>query len=89
MVTQVAVGTAIASSPPYRSVRAELPHTAPTLDEWRPSAILVQRDIYSEESMIGMKSGLTVQNSTDFVSESVRRLLIRDFSVGAPADSTR
>jgi hypothetical protein len=28
----VTVGTAIANCPPYRSVRAELPHTAPTLD---------------------------------------------------------
>ena len=26
---QVAVGTAIADRPPHRSVRAELPHTAP------------------------------------------------------------
>lgn len=26
----VAVGTAITHSPPHRSVRAELPHTAPT-----------------------------------------------------------
>ena len=33
-ITPVTVGTAIASCPPYRSVRAELPHTAPTLDEW-------------------------------------------------------
>ena len=31
----VTVGTIIADRPPYRSVRAELPHTAPTLDEWR------------------------------------------------------
>src|SRR5450759_588483 len=29
----VAVGTTIAGRPPHRSVRAELPHTAPTLDE--------------------------------------------------------
>ena len=36
----VTVGTAIASCPPYRSVRAELPHTAPTLDEWRQNAHL-------------------------------------------------
>jgi hypothetical protein len=28
----VAVGTAIAGRPPHRSVRAELPHTAPALD---------------------------------------------------------
>ena len=31
--TEIAVGTAIADRPPHRSVRAELPHTAPTLDE--------------------------------------------------------
>ena len=31
----VAVGTAIAGRPPHRSVRAELPHTALTLDGWR------------------------------------------------------
>jgi hypothetical protein len=29
----VTVGTIIADRPPYRSVRAELPHTAPTSDE--------------------------------------------------------
>ncbi len=29
----VAVGTSIAARPPHRSVRAALPHTAPTLDE--------------------------------------------------------
>ena len=28
----IAVGTAIAGRPPHRSVRAELPHTALTLD---------------------------------------------------------
>jgi hypothetical protein len=38
-VISVTVGTAIASCPPYRSVRAELPHTAPTLDGWRRSAL--------------------------------------------------
>jgi hypothetical protein len=31
----VAVGTVIADRPPHRSVRAELPHTAPTSDVWR------------------------------------------------------
>jgi hypothetical protein len=30
---RVTVGTIIADRPPYRSVRAELPHTAPTSDE--------------------------------------------------------
>src|SRR5690242_11347420 len=34
----VAVGTPVAQRPPHRSVRAELLHTAPTLDEWRRSA---------------------------------------------------
>ena len=29
---RIAVGTAIADRPPHRSVRAELPHTAPPLD---------------------------------------------------------
>ena len=33
--TKVAVGTIIADRPPHRSVRAALPHTAPTLDIWR------------------------------------------------------
>jgi hypothetical protein len=32
---EVTVGTVIADRPPYRSVRAELPHTALTLDGWR------------------------------------------------------
>jgi hypothetical protein len=44
-------------------------------------------NLSSEESMIEMKSGLTVQNFTDFVSESVHRPLIWNFSVGAPSDS--
>src|ERR1019366_7825380 len=34
---RVAVGIAVARSPPHRSVRADFPHTAPTLDEWRQS----------------------------------------------------
>ncbi len=38
IATCVAVGTAVARRPPHRSVRAELLHTAPTLDEWRQSA---------------------------------------------------
>ena len=35
VIVSVTVGTVIANRPLYRSVRAELPHTAPTLDEWR------------------------------------------------------
>src|ERR1019366_9713165 len=34
----IAVGTTIADRPPHRSVRAELPHTAPTLDVLRQIA---------------------------------------------------
>jgi hypothetical protein len=30
-IREVAVGTAVACRPPHRSVRAELPHTAPAL----------------------------------------------------------
>src|SRR5665213_1802462 len=31
--TSIAVGTVITDRPPHRSVRAELPHTAPTADK--------------------------------------------------------
>src|SRR5260370_3711882 len=34
----VAVGTVLADRPPHRSVRAELPHTALTVDVWRRNA---------------------------------------------------
>ena len=34
-VHSVAVGTALSGGPPHRSVRAELPHTAPTSGVWR------------------------------------------------------
>ena len=33
----VAVGTPVTRCPPHRSVREELPHTAPTLSTWRQS----------------------------------------------------
>ena len=36
-IFRVAVGIAVARYPPHRSVRADFPHTAPTLDEWRQS----------------------------------------------------
>lgn len=36
-LAEIAVGTPVARRPPHRSVRAELPHTAPTLGEWRRS----------------------------------------------------
>ena len=34
----IAVGIRVAPDPPHRSVREELPHTAPTSSVWRPSA---------------------------------------------------
>ena len=39
--TVIAVGTVIADRPPHRSVRAELPHTAPTLDDDDQSRTLI------------------------------------------------
>ena len=35
---RVAVGTPVTRRPPHRSVRAELPHTAPTSGGWRGTA---------------------------------------------------
>ena len=39
----VAVGTTIADRPPHRTVRAALPHTAPTLEDWRAVLLLAHR----------------------------------------------
>jgi hypothetical protein len=39
----VAVGTIIADRPPHRTVRAALPHTAPTLEDWRAVLLLAHR----------------------------------------------
>lgn len=41
----VAVGTIIAERPPHRTVRAPLPHTAPTLEGWREVLLLAHRSI--------------------------------------------
>src|SRR6202041_3635072 len=41
----VAVGTIIADRPPHRTVRAALPHTAPTLEGWREVLLLAHRSI--------------------------------------------
>jgi len=41
----VAVGTIIADRPPHRTVRAALPHTAPTLEGWRELLLLAHRSI--------------------------------------------
>jgi hypothetical protein len=41
----VAVGTTIADRPPHRTVRAALPHTAPTLEDWREVLLLAHRAI--------------------------------------------
>jgi hypothetical protein len=42
----VAVGTTIADRPPHRTVRAALPHTAPTLEDWREVLLLAHRSIH-------------------------------------------
>ena len=42
----VAVGTTIADRPPHRAVRAALPHTAPTLEDWREVLLLAHRSIH-------------------------------------------
>src|SRR6266481_956851 len=42
----IAVGTTIANRPPHRTVRAALPHTAPTLDDWREILLLAHRSIH-------------------------------------------
>jgi hypothetical protein len=39
----VAVGTIIADRPQHRTVRAALPHTAPTLEDWRGVLLLAHR----------------------------------------------
>ena len=39
----VAVGTSIADRPPHRTLRAALPHTAPTLEDWRVVLLLAHR----------------------------------------------
>src|ERR1700730_9494181 len=41
----VAVGTIIADRPPHRTVRAALPHTAPTLEDWRAVLLLAHHSI--------------------------------------------
>ena len=38
-IVLVAVGTEVTSCPPHRSGRALLTHPAPTLGEWRKSAV--------------------------------------------------
>ena len=45
-----AVGTPITQRPPHRSVRAELPHTAPTLGEWRRNA---DKDVHAKYGRVG------------------------------------
>jgi hypothetical protein len=55
----VAVGTAIADRPPHRSVRAALPHTAPTLDAWRQNARQDKDAEYGGAEFTGRRSAAT------------------------------
>src|SRR5258708_33520548 len=43
VIHMVAVGTIIADCPPHRTVRAALPHSAPTLEDWREVLLLAHR----------------------------------------------
>src|SRR6202022_2211112 len=43
VIHMVAVGTIITDRPPHRTVRAALPHTAPTLEDWRAVLLLAHR----------------------------------------------
>ena len=61
-IVLVAVGTTIAGRPPHRSVRAELPHTAPTLDEWRRSARLGKGAGFEDVVSIVRRSGECASN---------------------------
>ena len=59
-----AVGTALAGGPPHRSVRAELPHTAPTSGVWRRS-VRWDRDAGPWDSVsIGRRSARTEPSSS-------------------------
>ena len=63
----VAVGTAISGRPPHRSVRAELPHTALTLDIWLQTAAL-DRD----EERVGVEGSRKGKNSLALSSDPHR-----------------
>ena len=58
----VTVGTAIASCPPYRSVRAELPHTALTLDGWRQNERRDRDAGHGQAVAIARRSGECASN---------------------------
>jgi hypothetical protein len=52
----IAVGTALSGRPPHRSVRAELPHTAPTLDaDWQTSRLVVRRAVHATWVWTGIR----------------------------------
>ena len=55
----VAIGMPVARHPPHRSVRAELPHTAPTSGVWRETARL---DTAAEFGHEGANDSQTDQN---------------------------
>jgi hypothetical protein len=59
----VTVGTVIANRPPCRSVRAGLPHTAPTLDGWRRNARQGKDAGREDEGSIVRRLGGCVSNS--------------------------
>jgi hypothetical protein len=74
----VAVGTIIADRPPHRTVRAALPHTAPTLEDWRAMLLLAHRAILGT---------LTAPRCVGLVSDGTMFSLARAlFSPGSAED---
>jgi len=60
--SRVTVGTVIADRPPYRSVRAELPHTALTLDGWRQNERRDRDAGHGQAVAIARRSGECASN---------------------------
>jgi hypothetical protein len=74
----VAVGTSIADRPPHRTVRAALPHTAPTLEDGRAMLLLAHRAILGT---------LTAPRCVGLVSDGTMFSLARAlFSPGSAED---
>src|SRR6266849_2305243 len=75
---EVAVGMPVAQHPPHRSPRANCPHEAPTLDEWRRTARVERDGARAEpESSAGQAVGTDPRSCGSF-----------DCDAEAPAAST-
>ena len=63
----VAVGMPVARHPPRRSIRAEFPHTAPILDEWRQN----ERRETDAECVVGEANGRTEDRFAPMVTPTL------------------